>query len=65
MYIVEKVITYKIRDRHNYTVIKDGLTDELTATFMANALNELAEHHKAKIEEKDKQISELRSVLPT
>lgn len=65
MYRVYKVITYTIRNDKNYFIYKEDVKDELTANFIANALNEQIELNRLAMEEKDKQISELRSVLPT
>ena len=65
MYKVYPKTTYSVMDESTYKTAADGLENEPMAMKMAQALNEQAEHSKKKLEAVERELSELKALLPS
>ena len=64
MYEVQIRTIYAVINRRTYSIVIENLSSELEAQKFCAALNDQEENLKNKLEAKDRELAELRSVLP-
>lgn len=60
MYIVEKVVTFKIRDNNSYDCVVSDLKDELIANQFCLTLNDQKEHADKEVKKAKDELEALR-----